>query len=154
MIGRITLGIGLTLGLILVAAGCAGEGEPTLIPNGDKALRKTSTEFAADAAKRNYEADAPKGEVADARAEFDLTYHKFDLANLSNADWSNVEVWVDQKFVLNVPVFAANSAETLDFDMFFDRDGHHFQTTRGKSPVESLQIYRDGKMYDVVAELE
>lgn len=148
------LGTGLVVGMILVAAGCSSDGQPTLIPNSDAALRKSSTEFAADAAKRSYELEAPKGQTAQARAEYDLTYGRFELANLSNSDWSNVEVWVNEKYVLNVPVLASQCAERLDFTMFFDRDGHHFQTNRGKTPVQSLQIFHDGKMYDVVATLD
>ena len=50
----------ITCGLIM---GC--EGRSTLIPNSDPALRRTSTEFAADAAKRfPYPTDAAKAGAA------------------------------------------------------------------------------------------
>lgn len=78
----------------------------------------------------------------------------FDVANLSDSDWQNVEVWVNQKYVVDVPDFNKFSGERLNFELFYDQDGHHFETDRGANPVRSLQIYHDGKMYDVVATLE
>ena len=145
-------------GFILVAAflalgGCV-EGTPTILPNADADFHKTSTQFAADAAKRSYEADAPKADVTIARAQFNLMEKQFDMANLTNWDWKNIEVWVNQRYVLMVPYFAKNSGEALNFQMFYDQDGHHFSTNFGGNPVKSLQIYADGKMYDVVATLQ
>jgi hypothetical protein len=145
-------------GFIVVAAllalnGCV-EGRPTLLPNADSNLRKNSTQFAADAARRTYEADAPKSNLTIARAEYSLMEKQFDMANLTNWNWKNVEVWVNQKYVLSLPEFAANSGEALNFQLFYDSDGHHFATDWGGNPVKSLQIYADGKMYDVVATLQ
>ena len=144
----------LALAMILPLTGCTGDGSPTLIPNADPALRRTSTELAADSAKRSYPASAPKDQKAIARADYNLMDRKFDLANTSDSDWKNVEVWVNQEYVLTVPIFTRNSAETLNFELFYDQYGHHFQTYGGKNPVQSLQIYNAGKMYDVVATLQ
>jgi predicted small lipoprotein YifL len=143
-------------GLTALAAGCGSDGQPTLVPNPEPALRKTSSELASDAAKRSYEVEAPKGENVQARGEYSLVTRKFEVANLSDTDWENVEVWVNQKFVVLVPhmVHAAGTAYRIDFEMLYDRDGHHFETDGGKTPVQSLQFFRDGKMYDVTATLE
>ena len=78
----------------------------------------------------------------------------FFFVNLSDADWSGVEVWINQKYVLLVPSMPRNIAERLDFTMFFDHDGHHFDTQGGKNPLQSLEIYRDGKMFTVPATLD
>jgi hypothetical protein len=146
-------------GFILLAAflaltGCMGDGRPTLLPVADSNLRKSSAEFAADAARRTYEADAPKSNLTIARAQYNLMESQFDVANLTNWDWKNIEVWVNQKYVVSVPQFARNSGEALNFQLFYDNDGHHFDTHWGGNPVKSLQIYADGKMYDVVATLQ
>ena len=85
----------------LVMAGCAGRA--SLIPNKDEALRKTSTQFAADAARRSYKADAPQGGEAPARAEVDYTLKELRIGNLSPDDWNDVEVWVNQKYVVFLP---------------------------------------------------
>jgi hypothetical protein len=144
----------LILAGLLVLPGCMGDGQPTLIPNSDSNLRKSSTQFAADAAKRSYEAEAPKGSETIARAQYNLTERQFDVANLSSNELKNVEFWVNQKYVVNVPNFAPNSGKTLNFELFYDADGHHFATEHGDNPVRSLQMYADGKMYDVVAVLQ
>lgn len=139
---------------ISLAAGCTGDGRPTILPNSDPALRKTSTELAADSAKRSYEYNAPKEPQQIARAQYNIMDRCFDVANLSDSDWQNVEVWVNQKYVVYVPAFTKYSGERLNFELFYDQDGHHFATDHGANPVQCLQIYRDGKMYDVVATLE
>jgi hypothetical protein len=139
---------------LLAISGCTSDGRPTIIPNRDPALRKSSTEFAADAARRSYEFNAPKGQDAIARAQYNLMERQFEVANLSNSDWQNVEFWVNQKYVVTVPQFDRNTGKTLNFELFYDSDGHHFETDHGGNPVRSLQIYQDGKMYDVVATLE
>lgn len=146
-------------GFIVVAAllaltGCMGDGNPTLLPNSNASLRKSSAEFAADAAKRTYEADAPKANVTIARAQYSLMESQFDMANLTNWDWKDVEVWVNQKYVVSLPQLTKNSGVALNFQLFYDNDGHHFDTHWGGNPVKSLQIYADGKMYDVVATLQ
>src|ERR1022692_1278618 len=94
---------GFVLVALLAMTGCMGDGRPTLLPNADSNLRKPSAEFAADAAKRSYPADAPKADVTIARAQYSLMERQFDMANLTNWDWKNIEVWVNQKYVVSVP---------------------------------------------------
>ena len=126
------------------------QSSPTPIPR----LRKSSTELAADAAKRSYEIDAPKAGAAIARAQYNVMERQFEVANLSNSDWQNIEVWVNQRYVVCVPQFDRNTGKTLNFELFYDAQGHHFETDHGNNPVRSLQIYQGGKMYDVVATLQ
>jgi hypothetical protein len=33
--------------------------------------------------------------------------------------------------------------------MFYDQNGHHFDTKGGANPVKSLEVYRDGVLYQV-----
>ena len=139
---------------LLLLPGCMSDGRPTIIPNADPALRKTSAEFAADAAKRAYPMDAPHASDVVARAQYNLMEKQFEVANLSHSDWQNVEVWLNQKYVVEVPQFNHNSGKTLDFGLFYDSDGHHFDTDFGNNPVRSLQIYQGGKIYDVVSVLQ
>jgi hypothetical protein len=152
MKSKINLGcclIALTLTALL--CGCASDGKPAILPNEDKNLNKTSAEFAADAAKRNYEADAPQGGAATARAEYELMDRYFNIINLSDTNWTDVEVWVNHAYVVFLPQMQKNVDKRLDFGMFFDRQGHHFDTNGGKNPITSLEVYRDGKMYTVKA---
>ncbi|MDP9173400.1 MAG: hypothetical protein M3O30_05985 [Planctomycetota bacterium] len=146
--------ISATLFCLALGSGCVSDGQPALFPNPDPNLRKTSAELAADAAKRAYESDAARGGQAAARAQYELMDHRFDLVNLSDMDWANVEVWINQKFVVFVPEMQKGVDKRLDFEMFFDKDGHHFATDGGKNPVQNLEIYRDGKIFTVPATLE
>jgi hypothetical protein len=147
-------------GTVLAAAivagisGCSTDGAPSLLPNPDASLRKSSAELAADAAKREYENQAPRAGSADARAQYELMQRRLDLVNLSKGDWSNVEVWVNQKYVLFIPRMQQGVDKKLDFEMFYDRDGHHFDTQNGKRPFQSLEICLDGKLYSVTATME
>jgi hypothetical protein len=135
------------LGLL---AGCAGR--PSLFPNSDPALQKTSAEFAADAAKRQpYKADAPRGGEAMGRAEYDLTFGHLQILNTSEEDWDNIEVWVNQKYVCAIPKIEKGKerVKTFTFQMLYDADGHYFWTNGGKNPVQQVEMYRNGKMYTI-----
>ena len=136
--------------VVAVLCGCAGR--PTMLPPSDKALRKTSAEFAADAARRHpYKADAPRGGEAPARAEFDYTADKFNIVNLSPDEWDDVELWVNQNYVVLIPKMEPNTLKKIDFQMLFDDQGNSFPTSSKKAHVQKVEVYRNGKMYDVKA---
>jgi len=144
--------IAIALGL---SAGCAGR--PSLLPNTDENLRKTSTQFAADAAKRHpYKADAPRGGDAEATVQYNPTFARFDILNYSTSDWHDVELWINQNYVVFIPLLQKNKerVESLPFQMLFDESGNYFTTDGGKNPVKNVEIYRDGKMYTVPFKME
>jgi hypothetical protein len=136
--------------LALVAvAGC--QGTVALIPNNDPELRSPPSSFAADAAKRHYEADAQRVPDSQFRAQYALIMKEIDLANISNLDWVNVEVWINEKYVVYCRTFDAKSSKSLKFTMFYDHDGHPFDTQGGTNPIEKVEVFRGGTMYAVVA---
>ena len=135
--------------------GCSGRAE--LLPNSDPNLRHTSTEFAVDAAKRfPFKADAPSGGNAAARAQVGYMLKKLEIVNLSPDDWSNVEIWVNQKYVVGIAKMENHKLEALPFQMLFNDQGHSFPTDNTKEAdtlINKVQIYNDGKMYDVPLQL-
>jgi hypothetical protein len=136
-----------------LSLGCAGR--PSLFPNRDEALRKTSAEFAADAAKRfPYPAGASRAGEATARVEVAYGQDKFDIVNLSDADWADVEVWVNQGYVVAIPKMLRGDLKTLPFKMFFNAEGATFPTDSSKTKVTKVEVLVDGKMYDVPLRLE
>jgi len=138
-------------GLVATAVGCAGR---PAIYSSDKALRKTSAEFAADAAKRQpYKADAPRGGEIAGRAQVGYMADVLEVANLSDADWDDVEIWVNKKYVVWVPKIAKGNLERLTFQMIFDDAGHSFPTDNSTVRVKNVEIYKDGKMYDMKTQL-
>jgi hypothetical protein len=135
----------------LAVGGCSGE--VSLLDNPDPQLRKTPAQFAADAATRSpYKADAPRGGTAAGRASVNYDLRDVHLINTSDEDWHDVEVWINQKYVVFLHlVLHSTSArptfEVLQFPLFFDGNGNHFPTF--SNPVTKVEIYLDGKMYDV-----
>src|SRR5262249_44097118 len=114
--------IGVIALLASLLVGCAGR--PQLFPNSDKSLQKTSTEFAADAAKRfPYKMDIPRAGLADARAEIDYTFDVLNIVNLSDDEWENAEVWVNQQYVVCIPKMESHVLKHLTFQMIFNEDG-------------------------------
>jgi hypothetical protein len=135
-----------------ILAGCAGR--PSLIPNADKSLRRTSAQFAADAAKRHpYKSDAPRGGEAVSRAQVGYTLNQLDVVNLSKEPWNDVEVWVNQKYVCFVPSMPPNQLKTLNFQMLYDDQGNYFPLDNKKVLIDKVEVYSDGKMYDVPVKL-
>jgi predicted small lipoprotein YifL len=149
---KLMLSVVVVVVMISLFAGCADK--PTLIPPSDKNLRKTNAQFAADAAKRHpYKADAPRGGEAEARAEVDYTLHELSIVNLSKENWTNVEVWVNKNYVIFLPTMEPNQLKKLSFGMLFDDKGNSIPAGNLKTMINKVEIYRDGKMYDVKTKL-
>ena len=139
--------------LALIAAGlsltvgCAGR--PSLLPNSDSTLRKTSTEFAVDASHRfPFKADAPDGGKAEARAQAAYMFKRVEIENLSGEDCTNVEVWINKSYVVFVPKMESKKLKQLPFQMFYDDTGHYFPkdgSSQSDSLVHQLNIFRDGR---------
>ena len=141
------------LGLI-AAMGCSGR--PELFPNSDSLLRKTSTEFAADAARRfPYKLDAPRAGEAEARAQVGYVLDVLEIENLSDTDWENVEVWVNQEYCVFLPKMESKRLKHLTFQMIFNEQGRSFPTDNraAENRISKLELYRDGRMYDVKLQL-
>ena len=135
-------------GICVLLVGCAGR--PQIIPNSDPALRKTSAQFAADAAKRHpYKSDAPRGGQAQARAQVGYSLDVVEIANNSAEDWNDVEVWVNHDYVVYLPKMEHGKLKSIPFQMLFNGEGKSFPTDNSKVLVNTVEIYRDGKMWDV-----
>ena len=146
--------------LVMLAGAVVGcEGRTAILPNSDQALRKSPARFAADAAKRNYEADAPHGEQAKARVEIDYTLKELRFGNLSDEDWKDLEIWVNQKYVVslpNLPKFNKDQGyRHIKFQMLYDNQGEHIPASlfSSKVRIQKVEVYRDGKMYEVPLQL-
>jgi len=134
--------------LLVATGGCAGR--PSIFANSDADLQKTASQFAADAARRHpFKADAPRGPDATARAEIDYTFRKVKLENLSDDDWKDVEVWINQKYVVFVPNMPRKSLKVLDFPSFYDGEGNYFPIYKGTLLIDKLEILRDGTLYNI-----
>jgi hypothetical protein len=145
-----SISIAVVLGGVIFLAGCAGR--PSLVPNSDPNLRRTSAQFAADAAKRHpYKNDAPRGGEAMGRAEYDLVFGTLQLLNYSDEDWNDIEVWVNHKYVCWLPKVEKGKqrVKTINFQMLYDEDGNYFWTNGGKTPVQEVEVYRNGKVYSI-----
>jgi hypothetical protein len=142
------------IGCGLLAGGCAGRAQ--IWPNSEPALRRTSAEFAADSAKRfPYKADAPRGGQAIGRAQVGYTLNKIEIVNNGDQDWDDVEVWVNQQYVVWLPKLKARAGKvtTIPFQAIYNDSGHSFPTDNSVTLVNKVEVYYGGKMYDVTCKL-
>ena len=136
--------------LAATITGC--KARPSLVPNSDPMLRKTNEQFAADAKKRHpYPADAPRGGEAVARAQVGYDRNKIELANFSNEDWKDVDVWVNGGYVVHLPRVEKGRLKTIHFAMLYDAKGKAFPTNG--TLVKKVEVLRDGTIYDVRVQL-
>lgn len=141
------------LGAALVAAGCS-KAPPALLPNKDKSLRKSATAFAADAKERHpYNADAPRGGQAVARAQVGYTANQLEVVNLSEETWNDVEIWVNGQYVVFVPRMKPRDLKVLNFRMLYDNRGRTFPLNNSSVRVQRVEAYRDGTMYEIPVSL-
>jgi hypothetical protein len=132
--------------------GCQGTG--ALIPPKDPDLKKTAAQFAADAAKRTYPAEAPRGGDAQAQASVDHgVFNRIEMLNLSDDNWTDLEVWVNGTWVFHVSNWPAHSLKKVNFATLFDRDGKPFPMDNKSVRVNKIEILREGKVYDVPMKL-
>jgi hypothetical protein len=125
-------GLVLSLALLFVfgpTVGCTGR--VSLLPNSDKALRRTPAHFASEAAKRTYRTDLPDGGTAEARAQVAYDGNYIQILNLSDEDWTDVEVWVNRKYVVHLPRIDAGQkrVKSVTFMMLYDDQGNPFPPT-------------------------
>jgi hypothetical protein len=151
-LSRVVAGIVVSLFVAALAAGCSGR--PSLIPNSDPALRKTSAQFAADAARRQpFNTSLPSAGQAKGRAQVGYGMDTVQVVNLSDEDWDNVELWLNRTFVVFVPKIPAHGdrVKTLNFQMFFDDRGHYFPLDNSTPDrmVQQLEMVRGGQVYSI-----
>ena len=138
--------------IAVAVGGCSGR--PALIPNPDPNLRKASAQFAADAAVRHpYKSDVPRGGEAIARSQVGYALDRLDLVNLSQEPWKDVEIWVNQRYVVHLPKVEPNTLKIINFQMLYDEKGNYFPTDNKKVLVDKVEMYKDGKMFDVPVRL-
>jgi hypothetical protein len=137
----------------ICSVGCAGR--VSLLPNSDPTLRQTPAQFAAQAAKRTYPVDLPDGGVAEGRAQVAYEGNYIQILNLTHEDWTDVEVWVNRKYVVHVPRIEAGHkrVKSLTFMMLYDDQGNPFPSDNRKRMIDSLEIVRDGHRYSVPLKL-
>jgi hypothetical protein len=147
---RLTIGTLLGAGAAAAVISCSGR--PSIVPNSDKSLRRSSAQFAADSAKRHpYKAEVPRGGEAAARAQVGYMLDQIEVVNLSDEDWSDVELWVNQAYVVHIPQMQRGRLKRLNFQMIFDDQGHYLPTD--KIRVTKVEVLREGKMYDIPVQL-
>ncbi len=136
---------------------CSCTSRPSFVrsANADPALRKSNAEFAADASHRQYGANVPHAGYANGGCEIDYGFHYLSVVNSSSQDWNNVEIWVNKQYVIMIPKIAANAAraEIVSFDMIYDSKGASFPTDSAKTPITSVEMYTDGKMFTLMTQL-
>ena len=138
--------------IAVAVVGCSGR--PALIPNPDPNLRKASAQFAADAAVRHpYKSDLPRGGEAIARSQVGYALDRLDLVNLSQEPWQDVEVWVNQKYVVHLPKVEPNTLKIINFQMLYDEKGNYFPTDNKKVLISKVDVLKEGKMFDVPVRL-
>jgi hypothetical protein len=138
-----------TVVFALAGGGCAGR--VAIMPNSDKALNRTPAQFAAEAAKQSYPTDMADGGTAEARAQVAYEVDQIQLLNLSQEDWTDLELWVNRKYVIHLPRLEAGKkrVKTVTFLMLYDDQGNPFPSDNMKQKIDSLEMVRDGKKYTI-----
>ena len=142
-------------GVFAIAAlsGCADR--PTIFDNPDPNLRLSASELRGDAISRfPYKQETPRAREIQARAQVAYPLNRMEVVNFSGKDWEDVEVWVNQKYVCHVPKMQSGQLKEIHFPMLFDEKGNSFpmNSNKGKMLVRSVEILRDGKMYQLTVE--
>lgn len=135
----------------LSAAGCTDR--PTLIPNSDPALNKTGSEIATEAVKRfPYPANLARADKPlPVRAELGYVLNEISLVNFGDADWKDIEVWVNGRYVVPLTSLESKKVKKIPFEVLYNGTGQHFP--RDNTRIEKLELRMNDVMYDVTTQL-
>ena len=149
LIGRIVLCAALLV-LFLALSGCS----KPLLPTSDPDLKKNYMELASDAAKRAYPSGAPRGGEAVARANIDHgMMNQIKVINLSDQDWSDVDLWANERYVIHLSHWTKGQLRKIGFKQLFDTSGKSFPIDNKSARIEKVEIFHDGKLYEVTTAL-
>lgn len=132
-----------------VAAFVGCKDKPGYYPNRDEYLRKPVSMIRADGSKRIYPSEAPRGRDLVARSQVGYMAKTVDVANLSSEDWGEFEIWVNGQYVVDVPGLKAGELTSVPWDALYDREGKHPPRDSRTFLVSTVEVYKDGKLYDV-----
>jgi hypothetical protein len=122
---------------------------PGLLRNQDPVLRQPKTVLRADAARRTYPSEAARVQGLAARSQIGYMAKTVEVANLSDADWDSVEVWVNKQYVVFLPKIEARALRAIPFDAMYDQSGQHLPTESRTFVVETVEVFMGGKLYDI-----
>lgn len=138
---------GAVVGLLGSAGGC--EETPGYYPNQDLTLRRPVKEIRADAAQRIYPVDAAKVKNLPVRARIGYMAKTVDVVNLTDTDWTDVEVWVNGQWVCHLPRMEAGVLKSIPWNAFYDREGKSLPRESQSFVVSQVEVYMGGKLYAV-----
>jgi len=125
--------------------GCAS-GTSRVNPNPEPSLNRPRQELATYAATRDYPADAPQAS-APVRAEVDYQLDVINMVNLGDTELKDVEVWVNQHYVVLVGTLPVRQQRGINFHVLFDKSGRR-APSRG-TWINSIELYYDGALRPV-----
>lgn len=153
--GQSTKTVSLTVAALLVAAltalGC--ESRPGYYPNQDLSLRKPIRTIRADSVQRIYPAEAARVKGIAARSQVGYMAKTVDVANLTDTDWTEVEVWVNETYVCYLPKIEAGVLKSIPWDALYDRDAKTLPKESHNFVVNTVEVYMGGKLYEVPVRL-
>ena len=115
--------------------------------NSEASLNKPATQFEADAKRRAYPADLPRGDELPIRAEIGYMWNVITLVNYSKQAWPNTELWVNRQYVISLDKLEPNKAIRVGFKLLYDAAGK--QLPENGVMIDTLELKKDGMLYDV-----
>lgn len=146
---RNTVISGLLALVVFGIGGCSDNPRPTVFANPDPALRRGVRDLKADAAARAYHDQAPRAKEPRARAEVAYMDNRLELVNFTGQDWTDVEIWVNGRWVCHVPKMEDRKLKEIHFPMLFDQSGKNFPLDNRQTRVEKVEVFRNGTLYEV-----
>lgn len=134
------------LGVGIIAGGCTS-GNNRLNPNPEKSFQKKPRQLTAYASERAYPAEATKAEKSPIVAEVDYGIDVINLVNLGTEDWQDVDVWVNQQYVVKLASLRVGVQRGINFRLLYDNAGH--QAPSKGVWIKTVEIERGGELYPV-----
>jgi len=137
--------------LLAIAAlvGCKIE-RATIIPSDIPSLNKPATQLAREAQLRfPFPVDLERGGEIAGRAEIGYSLNSISLLNFSGQTWTDVDLWINREYVVNLAEVPSNKLITINFKHLFNEQGVHYPTRNVQTKVAKVELRQGVRVFDL-----
>lgn len=133
---------------LLAAAGCAPQNDGSSNSARATTQAPTVTELAAYAASRHFPTSAPSQADLHVAAIVNRSTGIIKLYNFDAAAIRNIDVWVNQAFVLHVAALAPNASVEIKLADMYNAVGRNLASQN--EPIRQVQLVIDGSVHNAL----
>jgi hypothetical protein len=135
--------------IALLSVGCKIE-RATILPSDVPSLNRPASQLASDAKARfPFPIDFERGGETAGRVEVGYSLNSLNLLNYSGQPWTDVDLWINRQYVVNLSNVPSNKLIAINFKHLFNESGSHFPTNNRLMKVQRVELRQGVRVFDL-----